>query len=81
MPILAQNFLMQDNFDRGLGKYYLSEISLWLYRISYDFSVLYFYYSIYHEFCQDNELEPMNMAMLADMFVSPISAHKRSFKK
>ena len=81
MPILAQNFLMQDNFDRGLGKYYLSEISLWLYRISYDFSVLYFCCSIYHEFCQDNELEPMNMAMLADMFVSPISAHKRSFKK
>ena len=81
MPILAQNFLMQDNFDRGLGKYYLSEISLWLYRISYDFSVLYFCYSIYHEFCQDNELEPMNMAMLADMFVSPISAHKRSCKK
>ena len=49
MPILAQNFLMQDNFDRGLGKYYLSEISLWLYRISYDFSVLYFCCSIYHE--------------------------------
>ena len=82
MPILAQNFLIQDNFDRDLGKkYYLSEISLWLYRISYDFSVLYFCYSIYHEFFQDNELEPMNMAMLADIFVSRISAYKRSFKK
>ena len=29
MPTLAQNFLIQDNFDRDLEKkYYLSEISL-----------------------------------------------------